>query len=50
MVTLSFVIVGELNNLILCFSKKKKKKKSSFVTILGYTLTKPAFLYPIRAK
>ena len=51
MVTLSFVIAGELNNLILCFSKKeKKKKKSSFVTILGYTLTKPAFLCPIRAK
>ena len=28
MVTLSFVIAGELNNLILCFSKKEKKKKN----------------------
>ena len=46
MVTLSFVIVWALNNLVLCFSQKKKK----FVTVLGYMLTKPALLCPIWEK
>ena len=45
MVTLSFVIVWALNNLVLCFSQKK-----SFVTVLGYMLTKPALLCPIWEK